>query len=76
MTRPAHHSHQMHCIKLAHMKFNEEKLIQKERKINTRLLKTGELGVWTDFGALVGGTLAVIFVCSSSFSISPSSTSF
>lgn len=41
----------------------------------TRLLKTGELGDWTVFGA-VGGIFDAIFVCSSSFSTSPSSTSF
>lgn len=41
----------------------------------TRLLKTGELGDWTAFGAF-GGTFDAIFVCSSSFSTSPSSTSF
>lgn len=45
-------------------------------KMLTRLLRTGEFGDWTGFGAFVGGTFVEIFVWSSSFSTSPSSTSF
>lgn len=48
-----------------------------DRTALTLLLRTGEFGVWADFGALGAMLLvAVTFAWSSSFSTSPSSTNF